>query len=228
MRVAVKKLELSKVGLTTTLLVEMRHMRDINHENLIRFIGLCPEEGNVAVLCEYSPRGCLRDLLQNDEITIDWPFRYCIMADIIEAMAYLHSTPVSCHGHLKSTNCVIDGRFVVKVTDFGLHELARQAERASGLIYVGIEAKTLLWTAPEILRGEGESASGNAPGLVLNGAVNASPGNVMMSMCLGTQKGDVYSFAIILQEIITRSAPFDDLNKHSRRKSQLTYEGICF
>lgn len=39
MRVAVKKLELQKVELTTSLLVELRDMRDVNHENLIRFIG---------------------------------------------------------------------------------------------------------------------------------------------------------------------------------------------
>ena len=101
MRVAVKKLELEKVELTTNVLVEMRHMRDINHENLIRFIGLCPEENNIAVLYEYSPRGCLKDLLQNDELLIDWPFRYCIISDIVEAMCYLHSSPINYHGHLK-------------------------------------------------------------------------------------------------------------------------------
>lgn len=157
----------------------------------------------MAILYEFSPRGCLKDLLQNDEILIDWPFRFCIIADIIDAMYYLHSTPISCHGHLKSTNCVIDGRFVVKITDFGLHEVARQAERETGLIVVGVDARTLLWTAPEHLRDESTSRT-------------------------GSQKGDVYSFAVILQEIISRSAPFDGQNKHLRRKRQLTYEGICF
>lgn len=44
----------------------------------------------------------------------------------------------------------------------------------------------LLWTAPEILRD---------PELYPN----------------GSQKGDVYSFAIILQEIVLRSLPFGDI-----------------
>lgn len=176
------------------------------------------------MLCEYSPRGCLRDLLQNDEISIDWPFRFCIMSDIIEAMAYLHSTPLQCHGHLKSTNCVIDGRFVVKITDFGLRELARQAERdqENQQTSTTVDCKTLLWTAPELLRGD--ESGGGASSVTFNPPSSAI-------LCLGTQKGDVYSFSIILQEIITRSAPFDDLSKHSRRKNaacQLTYEGICF
>ena len=40
-----------------------------------------------------------------------------------QGMAYLHSTEIHSHGNLKSTNCVVDSRFVVKITDFGLHHL---------------------------------------------------------------------------------------------------------
>lgn len=41
-------------------------------------------------------------------------------------MHFLHSTDIRSHGNLKSSNCVVDSRFVLKITDFGLHEL-RQA-----------------------------------------------------------------------------------------------------
>ena len=34
-------------------------------------------------------------------------------------MEYLHNTPLRSHGNLKSSNCVIDSRWVLKVTDFG-------------------------------------------------------------------------------------------------------------
>jgi hypothetical protein len=40
-----------------------------------------------------------------------------------QAMSYLHSSEIRSHGRLKSSNCVVDGRFVLKVTDFGLHSL---------------------------------------------------------------------------------------------------------
>ncbi len=36
-------------------------------------------------------------------------------------MSYLHNSPLKVHGRLKSSNCVVDGRFVLKLTDFGLH-----------------------------------------------------------------------------------------------------------
>ncbi len=38
-------------------------------------------------------------------------------------MCYLHSTEIHSHGNLKSSNCVVDSRFVLKITDFGLHAL---------------------------------------------------------------------------------------------------------
>ena len=40
-------------------------------------------------------------------------------------MQFLHSTDIHSHGALKSSNCVVDSRFVLKITDFGLHELRR-------------------------------------------------------------------------------------------------------
>jgi len=38
-------------------------------------------------------------------------------------MEYLHKSQLKLHGRLKSSNCVLDGRWVVKITDFGLRHL---------------------------------------------------------------------------------------------------------
>lgn len=34
-------------------------------------------------------------------------------------MVYLHGSPIQIHGRLSSTNCVIDSRFALKLTDYG-------------------------------------------------------------------------------------------------------------
>lgn len=39
-----------------------------------------------------------------------------------QGMRYLHHRGVS-HSRLKSRNCVVDGRFVLKVTDYGCNEV---------------------------------------------------------------------------------------------------------
>ena len=92
-------------------------------------------------------------------------------------MRYLHASPVKCHGALSSRNCVIDARWVLKITDYGI----RAFYDLQGLVPVEKTAKQLLWTAPEILR-------------------QPSIG--------GTQSGDVYSFAIIMQEVVVRGEPY--------------------
>ena len=36
-------------------------------------------------------------------------------------MYYLHSSGLGSHGRLKSTNCLVDSRWVLKITDYGLN-----------------------------------------------------------------------------------------------------------
>jgi len=38
-------------------------------------------------------------------------------------MEYIHKSQLKFHGRLKSPNCVLDSRWVVKITDYGLTHL---------------------------------------------------------------------------------------------------------
>ncbi|XP_064468524.1 atrial natriuretic peptide receptor 1-like [Ornithodoros turicata] len=184
MTVAVKMIRIAKFTATRTILLELKQMRDVTHENLVRLVGLSSEDPHLGLVMEYCPRGSLRDLLENESLKLDWTFRYSIINDIVEGMTFLHNGFMGFHGRLKSTACLIDARFVVKISNFGLRELRKQ------VLPPDVEnPRNLLWTAPEHLREE-------VPG--------------------GSPKGDIYSFAIILQEILTRSGPFENLEKYSR------------
>lgn len=41
-------------------------------------------------------------------------------------MSFLHHSDLKSHGGLKSTNCLVDSRFVLKVGDFGLRQLRNE------------------------------------------------------------------------------------------------------
>jgi len=62
--------------------------------------------------------------------------------DLSQGMEYIHKSPLKFHGRLKSTNCLLDSRWVVKITDFGLGRLRQKAtydtenEKYSGLYIV--------------------------------------------------------------------------------------------
>ncbi|XP_062063964.1 atrial natriuretic peptide receptor 2 [Lepus europaeus] len=177
--VAIKHVNKKRIELTRQVLFELKHMRDVQFNHLTRFIGACIDPPNICIVTEYCPRGSLQDILENDSINLDWMFRYSLINDLVKGMAFLHNSIISSHGSLKSSNCVVDSRFVLKITDYGLASFRSTAEPDdSHALY----AKKL-WTAPELLSG------------------NSLP-------TTGMQKADVYSFGIILQEIALRSGPF--------------------
>ncbi|CAL8281219.1 atrial natriuretic peptide receptor 2 [Gadus morhua] len=177
--VAIKHVNKKRIELTRQVLFELKHMRDVQFNHLTRFIGACIDPPNICIVTEYCPRGSLQDILENDSINLDWMFRYSLINDVVKGMNYLHNSYIGCHGNLKSSNCVVDSRFVLKITDYGLASFRFSSENDdSHALY----AKKL-WTAPELL------------------IYDRHPP-------LGTQKGDVYSFGIILQEIALRNGPF--------------------
>lgn len=115
-----------------------------------------------------------------------------------QGMIYLHDSVIVSHGNLTSRTCLVDSRWVLQITDFGLHEFKAGQEmpahveqrkqkgdyfRVNLLRGIYCSYSELLWRAPELLR-------------------------MMNPPARGTQKGDVYSFAIILYEIIGRKGPW--------------------
>ncbi|MGH0182069.1 UNVERIFIED_CONTAM: hypothetical protein FKN15_008245 [Acipenser sinensis] len=94
--VAIKYINRKRIELTRNVLFELKHMRDVQNEHLTRFIGACIDPPNICIITEYCPRGSL------------------------QGMAFLHNSVIVSHGNLKSSNCVVDSRFVLKITDYGL------------------------------------------------------------------------------------------------------------
>uniref|UniRef100_A0A0P4WLK8 guanylate cyclase n=1 Tax=Scylla olivacea TaxID=85551 RepID=A0A0P4WLK8_SCYOL len=106
-------------------------MKDLQYEHLARFIGVCVDpKPYCAFFTEYCPKGSLQDILENEDVQLDSMFKMSLMHDIVKGMAFLHSSELRTHGNLKSSNCVVDSRFVLKLTDFGLHSL-RESESQS-------------------------------------------------------------------------------------------------
>ena len=59
-------------------------MKDINHDHLVRFIGACIDPPNCCLITEYCPRGSLQDILEDEDITLEWNSRYSLVHDIVK------------------------------------------------------------------------------------------------------------------------------------------------
>ncbi|XP_020372710.2 retinal guanylyl cyclase 2-like isoform X2 [Rhincodon typus] len=165
--------------LTKTVFSKIREMR---HENVNPFLGLFQDCGILAIVTEYCSRGSLEDLIANKDMKLDWMFKSSLLLDLILGMKFLHHRDLV-HGRLKSRNCVVDGRFVLKVTDYGYNELLAVQK----ITWMEPKPEDRLWTAPELLRDSNLEQK-------------------------GTFYGDVYSFSIIIQELIVRGPPFSMLD----------------
>ena len=64
-----------------------------------------------------------------------------------QGMLFLHNGAICSHGNLKSSNCVVDGRFVLKITDYGL-ESFRDPEPEQGHILYASEPRVTLTPNP--------------------------------------------------------------------------------
>ena len=104
--------------ITVALREEIRDLRKARHPNIVAFIGACVDAPNIFVVNELASKGSLEDILSNADINLDWTFRYSILKDIALGMGYLHASPMGSHGRLKSSNCVVDSRWGVKVNQF--------------------------------------------------------------------------------------------------------------
>ncbi|XP_038109583.1 guanylate cyclase 32E isoform X3 [Culex quinquefasciatus] len=193
---AIKKVRKKSIDITREMKKELKLLRDMRHDNLNAFIGACTESPNICIITEYCTRGSLKDVLENEDVKLDNMFNASLVADILRGMIYLHDSPLRFHGTLRTSNCLIDSRWVVKLSDFGLYAFKQGAD---DLAAIGEKAEKekqekeplncekLLYRAPELLR--------------------AGPATCVP----GTPKGDIYSFGIVLYEIFTRRGPFGEI-----------------
>uniref|UniRef100_A0A0N5AS03 Guanylate cyclase n=1 Tax=Syphacia muris TaxID=451379 RepID=A0A0N5AS03_9BILA len=160
-------------------------MRQFDHENINKFIGLSIDGPMYLSIWKFNSRGTLRksqqkfdfqDVIQAKMSTVDAFFKFCLMRDLLHGIHAIHKQPfLGFHGRLTSSCCLVNERWQVRVADFGLAKMGFNEEKSK---------MDLLWTAPELLRGNE----------------------------VGSKEGDVYSFAIICSEIATGQTAWNDLN----------------
>ncbi|XP_075888368.1 guanylyl cyclase C [Nelusetta ayraudi] len=179
--VILKELKQMDGDFSETQRIELNTLLRIDYYNLTKFYGTVKFEYSVYGVFELCQRGSLRCILNDrisypDETFMDMEFKISVMYDIAKGMSYLHSSNIEVHGRLKSTNCVLDNRMVVKITDFGCHTILKPCRD--------------VWTAPEHLRRHGVSQKGDvySYGIIAHEIITRRPPFYTQSCCNSAEK----------------------------------------
>jgi serine/threonine protein kinase len=210
--ICVKTLKTEEFSSSEKVLEELKKevsiLSQLRHPNVVLYIGACTKPPDVCIITEWCNRGSLFDVLHDHSIHINAKATISLMMGIAQGMNYLHSLQSKIiHRDLKSHNILISGstagQFVAKIADFGLSHVREKHHRDNTVnprasvdlsLKIGSNKSvqptnqhygifgTPEWMAPEVMEGS-----------------------------IYTEKIDIYSFGILLSELVTRSMPFHDL-----------------
>ena len=195
--------EIKDLEMTRSMKRHIHGLREVIHENVLRFHGLISIDLDRYVISEYPSKGSLIDIIRDPEFNLNTNFKFSIAIDIAYGLSFLHHCGFI-HGHFRSACCVLNSKWTVKIMDWELDSVydkmgyvfSKRRDLMAEIREVEDNTDRALylqfWVAPELIRSEW----------------SASPNH----------KSDVYSYAIVLQEIFSRDDPYFEISETISKK----------
>ncbi|KAL6991296.1 hypothetical protein U1Q18_009413 [Sarracenia purpurea var. burkii] len=159
---------------------ELALLQSIRHPNVVQFLGAVTQSSPMMIVTEYLPKGDLCTYLKRKgALKAATAVRFAL--DIARGMNYLHEHKPEAiiHRDLEPSNILRDDSGHLKVADFGVSKLLKVTSRVKEDRPLSCEGTSSRYVAPEVFRNEEYDT-----------------------------KVDVFSFALILQEMIEGCLPF--------------------
>ncbi|KAH6758253.1 hypothetical protein C2S51_018488 [Perilla frutescens var. frutescens] len=149
----------------------------VHHVNVVKLVGYCAEGSKHALVLDFMSNGSLEKYLFNREKmnSLNWDTKFEIAVGVARGIEYLHH---GCniqilHFDIKPHNILLDDKFIPKISDFGL---AKFFSSDKNTVTMTVARGTIGYVAPEL--------------------ISRSIGAV-------SYKADVYSFGMLLMEIVS-------------------------
>ncbi|KAF3322784.1 putative serine/threonine-protein kinase-like protein CCR3 [Carex littledalei] len=194
-RVAVKRCDTRVPDSEAVFQAEVEIQAKARHENVVSLIGYCTENNERLCVFEYMPHKDLDVHLhlptywtRRFAIFYSWKLRIKALLDVARGIEYLHQycVPRIIHRDIKSGNILLDQNWVAKISDFGL---------------------AVTGPDPGQDRVDVAFATGTAG--------YADPDSYNTANPFVSQRTDVYSFGMVMLEVVTGQMVYNELNNTS-------------
>ncbi|GJW19489.1 kinase-like domain, phloem protein 2-like protein [Tanacetum coccineum] len=183
--VAIKRIHNQEGG--QGFIAEIESLTSCKHDNIISLLGFCYEgNGTMILVYEHASKGSLENYLGSSDkmANLNWLQRLNICLDIAHGLSYIHNNTdhgkqKMIHRDIKSDNILLGDNWKAKIADFGLSKF-HPTDQSGSTFYTSMIAGTYVYLDPEYQK---------------DGKLS--------------KKSDIYSFGVVLLEILTGRLAYD-------------------
>ena len=180
-------LDKKKEGMVAALKREIDLLRDLQHQNIVQYLGSNSDEEHFNIFLEYVPGGSVAAMLNSYGSLLE-PLIRNFVRQILTGLSYLHGRDII-HRDIKGANVLVDNRGNIKISDFGISKRVEasallQPQKNGGHLHRPSLQGSVFWMAPEVVK-----------------------------QTSYTRKADIWSLGCLIVEMFTGTHPFPNCSQ---------------
>ncbi|OTA98970.1 hypothetical protein M426DRAFT_68714 [Hypoxylon sp. CI-4A] len=133
---------------------EIDTMQNLDHDNIVQYLGCERKETSISIFLEYISGGSIGSCLRKHG-KFEEPVVSSLTRQTLSGLAYLHREGIL-HRDLKADNILLDVDGTCKISDFGI---SKKTDNIYGNDKTNSMQGSVFWMAPEVIRSQGEGYS---------------------------------------------------------------------
>ena len=180
-------LDKRKESMVAALKREIDLLRDLQHPNIVQYLGSNSDAEHFNIFLEYVPGGSVAAML-NSYGQLKEPLIRNFVRQILTGLSYLHGRDII-HRDIKGANVLVDNKGNIKISDFGISKRVEasallQPPKNGGHIHRPSLQGSVFWMAPEVVK-----------------------------QTSYTRKADIWSLGCLIVEMFTGTHPFPNCSQ---------------
>ena len=180
-------LDKKKENMVAALKREIDLLRDLQHDNIVQYLGSNSDAEHFNIFLEYVPGGSVAAML-NSYGSLQEPLIRNFVRQILAGLSYLHGRDII-HRDIKGANVLVDNKGNIKISDFGISKRVEASallapQKNGGHIHRPSLQGSVFWMAPEVVK-----------------------------QTSYTRKADIWSLGCLIVEMFTGTHPFPNCSQ---------------